>query len=52
MCTTKKTVTTNGHPDEPEAEESAVSHFQVLMFHHITNILNQRGRVKYKREKN
>lgn len=35
-------------PREPEAKDSAVSHVQVLMFHHIMNNLTQIGKVKYK----
>lgn len=32
---------------QPEAKDSAVSHFQVLMFHHIIKKKNLTHRVKY-----
>lgn len=36
--------------EQPEAKDSAVSHFQVLMFHHIIHNLTQIGKVKYKKK--
>ncbi len=37
---------------QPEAKDSAVSHFQVLMFHHIIKNLTHRGKVKYNKNQN